>query len=278
MKNSLDISLLEGGDLFKKGCSFVTNNIGRVVASITFIIAALVLFTDISFCDFSAKDFGTLLLLMLIASYISYFSLEEAGEKLGEDSSEYKSANEEYLNAVSLVGVEHIERLRKFCGEYARGELEYRRESMLISKGYTKDEYNSYKAGGSFDKRARRVFKRVERQKIVSLDASSLLSREKSRKSRELENPESTKLLSMILKLIPSTVCMSITISVVLSAKETLDAIAIIDGLLKLSSLIIIGFKGYAHGYTYVKHKLSAWLVTKSRLLRAFLKEEGLRD
>ena len=71
---------------------------------------------------------------------------------------------------------------------------------------------------------------------------------------------------------------MSITISVVLSAKESLDAIAIIDGLLKLSSLIIIGFKGYAQGYTYVKHKLSAWLVIKSRLLRAFLKEEGLRD
>lgn len=278
MKNSLEFSLLEGGDLFKKGCSFITNNVGKVVAAITFVIAALVLFTDISFCDFSAKEFGTLLVLMLIASYISYFSLEEAGEKLGEESPEYKSAKEEYLKTVSLVEAGHIDRLRKFCQEYVMDELEYRRECMLISKGYTKDEYNSYKAGGSSDKRARRVFKRVERQKILSLDASSLLSREKSRKSRELENPESTKLLSMILKLIPSTLCMSITISVVLSAKESLDAIAIIDGLLKLSSLIIIGFKGYAQGYTYVKHKLSAWLVIKSRLLRAFLKEEGLRD
>ena len=36
------------------------------------------------------------LIMMLIASYVMYFSLEDAGEKLGRETDAYKSANERY--------------------------------------------------------------------------------------------------------------------------------------------------------------------------------------
>ena len=68
---------------------------------------------------------------------------------------------------------------------------------------------------------------------------------------------------------------MAVTVSVVLSAKESLTAVDVIDGLLKLSSLPIIGFRGYSQGYVYTKKNISAWLDTKTSLLTAFLKNEA---
>ena len=92
MKDRIDISLLNGDDAVKRSLSFIANNAGRVVAVLTFIFASLIIFTDVTLCDFSLKSFGVLLLLMIIASYIIYFSMEDAGEKLGEDSEEYAKA------------------------------------------------------------------------------------------------------------------------------------------------------------------------------------------
>ena len=76
----------------------------------------------------------------------------------------------------------------------------------------------------------------------------------------------------MLLKMIPTTVCTLVTVSLVLKVKSDMNAAVIIDGILKLSSLPIIGFKGYAAGYNYARGTLRLWTETKSRLLDAFLK------
>lgn len=275
MKSKIDISILESADIIKKGCSFIANNAGRVIALITFIIASLVIFTDVSFCDFSAKSFCTVMVLILIASYIIYFSLEDAGEKLGEESEEYIKAKESYLSILSDIGGEKIEPLRVFCKDYSLRELEYRRENLLISAGLTRAEYERYKSGEKCSKGDIRVFKRVEKQRAVTLTPSMLLTKERLNLKSELKNPESTKFFHLFLKLIPSTICMAVTVSVVLSAKESLTAVDVIDGLLKLSSLPIIGFRGYSQGYVYTKKNISAWLDTKTSLLTAFLKNEA---
>lgn len=275
MKDRIDISLLNGDDAVKRSLSFIANNAGRVVAVLTFIFASLIIFTDVTLCDFSLKSFGVLLLLMIIASYIIYFSMEDAGEKLGEESEEYAKAREEYLENLSRIKGEDISSLRDFCKRYSEDELEYRREGILFSLGYSKKEYEAYLNGEPFGKRAVKAFKKVAAQKAVTLTPATLLSKEKTKSKSELKSPESTKIPFMILKLIPSTLCMAVTVSVVLSVKESLDVITVIDGLLKLSSLPIIGFRGYAHGYNYTRKSLSAWLDTKSSLIRAFLKEKS---
>jgi len=76
----------------------------------------------------------------------------------------------------------------------------------------------------------------------------------------------------MIIKLIPSTVCTLFTISVMISVKDNLTAAGVIEALLKLSTLPIIGLKGYSGGYEYVTVSEVAWINTKCRLLDAFIK------
>ena len=56
-----------------------------------------------------------------------------------------------------------------------------------------------------------------------------------------------------------------------LYTKSELTASAIIDGLIKLSALPIIGFRGFLDGYRYAKETKSAWFETKRRVLEAFL-------
>ena len=275
MKEGLDISLLESQDTIKRSLAFIANNLSRLVALITFIFAGLVIFTDVQIGDISQKSFGALLLLLTIASYVIYFSMEDAGEKLGEQSDEYKKAREEYLQRLSKIRGEDVATLRVFLKRYSENELEYRREGLLFSNGFSRKEYDSYLNGENFNRRARQVFKRVKAQRAVALTPATLLRKERLHIKNELKSPESTKILVMILKLIPSTLCMAVTVSVVLSFKESLNVISVLDGLLKLSSLPIIGFKGYAQGYNYVRKSLSGWLDTKSGLIDAFLREKG---
>jgi hypothetical protein len=71
---------------------------------------------------------------------------------------------------------------------------------------------------------------------------------------------------------------MSITVSVMLSAKDGMTASDILNGILKLSALPVIGFRGFCAGYSYSKHTLSLWLETKAGILEAFFKELSRAD
>jgi hypothetical protein len=72
------------------------------------------------------------------------------------------------------------------------------------------------------------------------------------------------------LKILPSTVCMFFTASVVLTAKE-LSLVSVMEGIIKLSALPIVGFRGYINGYNYKKDREAAWIKTKIKLLRGFI-------
>ena len=79
------------------------------------------------------------------------------------------------------------------------------------------------------------------------------------------------KIVSVITSLIPSTVCTLFTVSIILTAKDGLTVESVIEGLLKLSALPIVGFRGMLDGYRFAKESKSAWFETKARLLEAFL-------
>ena len=78
----------------------------------------------------------------------------------------------------------------------------------------------------------------------------------------------------MIMALLPTTVCMGITVSVILTMKEGVSAAAIIESILKLGTLPIVAFKGYTAGYAHVERSVIPWLNTKTKLLEAFLSEQ----
>ena len=271
MRDGLDMSIVASGALIKKGYSFLIANVGKTVALITLAVTALVSFTEIGFAELTSEGFTSTLIMMLIASYIMYFSLADAGENLGRDSDGYKAALKEYTCLKEQISGDDIGNLRSFCLEYRNAELEYRRANLLFSLGYTEDEYKEYLNGAEMTKTMRKALVRVKKMRRSDLDAASLLSSDNHSKS-ELKNPESSRLYNMILRLIPSTVCMLFTVSIMVSLKDNMTGAGVIEALIKLSTLPIIGLKGYSGGYEYVTGSEIGWIETKTRLLDSFIK------
>ncbi len=259
----------------KRGYKYIADNIGKAIAVITLTVTALVLFTDIGFLELGGKSFTSTMAVIMTASYLMYFSLEDAGEKLGEESNEYKSAKKSYDEIRSKIKGEDMQKLRSFCNDYSAAELEYRQRAFLMQHGYGYDEYKAYKRGDAVkDERSRRMFKKADRLRAIRITPRTLLSPEKTRSESELKNPEGTKLIISIIRLIPCTVSMVITVSIMLTAKEDLSAVAVINGMLKLAGVTIIGFKGYSAGYNYARNSQTLWTETKTRLLEAFINEQ----
>ena len=274
MKDGLDLGIISSGALVKKGYSFLIANVGKTVALITLFITALVSFTEISFSDFGGESFTSTLIMMLLASYIMYFSLEDAGEKLGRESEEYKKASGNYDDVRDKISGADITALRKFCLDYRNADLEYRRSNLLFSLGYTEEEYKRYLHGENMGKKAEKALGRVKKIKRAELDAANLLSTERRHES-ELRDPKTYRLLSMVIRLIPSTVCMLFTVSVMISTRDNMTVAGIIEALLKLSTLPIIGLKGYAAGYQYATENEQDWLEIKTRLLGSFISSKN---
>lgn len=275
MKDNFEISLLNSANIMKKGYAIIAANTGKAIATITLVVASLVIFTDISFAHITSNTFTSTMAIMLIASYLMYFSMEDAGERLGEESEEFKQTDNKYRQLADKITGERIADLRNFCRSYSLSELEYRRISFLIKNGYSDEEFCDYKNGAKYSKKATRVFRKAEKLKPITVTPATLLSKGSATSKSELLSPDTGKLFTMILKLIPTTVCTLVTVSLVLNVKENMNAAVIIDGILKLSSLPIIGFKGYAAGYNYAKGTLKIWTETKTRLLDAFLKSKA---
>ena len=272
-KSKFDKEILEFSSVMNSGYLFVVKNAGKAIAFITLVVTVLLTFTDVSFGGFWSEDFGGMLAVMLLSTYIIYFSLEESGETLGRESEEYLTALRGYRGVRGEISAEEVSALRDFCAEYAKEELDYRRKSYLMERGYSPEDYALYKRGDNSDKKALRSFKKVDKMRAQRITPAVLLSGERSGLGRELENPEKAKLFTTLRILIPATACMIFTISVILTAKGELTPTVVINGLLKLSALPIIGFRAYGAGYSYAKDEKSAWLEAKTRLLKSFVSE-----
>lgn len=266
--------LLSIGSLMRSNYSSMIANAGKVIAVITLAIAALVTFTDVAFSDLTSESFTTTLAVMLTSAYLMYFSLLDAGEREGEDSEEYKTAIDRYLAVRKKITPDCIDDLREFCLNYSAKELEFRRLSFLGERGYSKNDFLAYKSGNPYPRRAKRAFYRAERLRAVKLSPAVLLSRSHGTAKSEITDPRGKKIAGALGSLIPSTICMIFTISVILTAKEDMTLSTVIDGLVKLSALPIVGLKGLLDGYSFAKDDKSAWLSTKARLLEGFIGEK----
>ena len=255
------------------------SGLGKLVAGICAAIATLVTFTDITFSGLSARDMTTVLAVLLGSAYAIYFSLEESGERRGEETEEFRTAFSQHRKLCFTLTPEMIPKLRDFLAEYTINEAISRRRTLLLRSGYTEDDYNAYRAGNDLGKTARRVMRRAARIKAAQISIGDILSSYGKPKNRgELYNPEIRARLKMLLNLIPTTLCMVVTVSVMMNFKESLGPAEIFEGLMKLSALPIIGARGYIGGYLYAKDVRVRWLETKSRLLEAFLTDAGLTN
>ncbi len=271
MSKDTKSDLLELGGMMSRGYSSVIANAGKVIATITLTVAVLVTFTDMAFSNLTSESFTTTLTVMLLAAYMMYFSLEDSGEKEGEGCEEFRLASEKYLAVRSKITPDSIDSLRDFCLDYSRRELEYRKLSYLGEMGYSKNDLAAYKSGKKFPPRAVRAFRKAEKMKAVKLSPAVLMSRSHCGSGSEIVNPIRKKIIGALRSLIPSTICMIFTVSVILTTKENMSISAVIDGIVKLCALPIIGLRGMLDGFRFAKEDKSAWLETKARLLESFL-------
>lgn len=273
MKKDGTSDLLDLSGMMSRGYSSIIANSGKVIAVITLAIAIIVTFTDVAFSDLTSERFTTTLTVMLISSYLMYFSLLDAGEREGEESEQFRHAAERYSSIRNKITPESIDSLRSFCLDYSMRELEYRRLAYLGERGYSRGDLEAYKSGKKYPLPARRVFQRANRMKAAKLTPAVLLSHNHGLHSGELTNPGRKKLFGAITSLVPSTVCMVFTVSVMLTAKDDLSVSTVIDGIVKLSALPIVGFKGMLDGFSFARDDKADWLETKARLLETFLNE-----
>ena len=246
-------------------------NSGKIIAVITLLVSALVTFTNVSFSAAFTESFTCQMLIMLLSSYLMYFSMEETGERSGEATDVYKNALSRYEKLCSEVSASDIPTLRDFLKKYSEDDQRYRRQICLMRYGATYEEYERMKGSASLTKREKRILKQVERIRPVRLLPHSLLNNERGGRKSELSSPEGPKLIAMIMRLIPTTVCTIFTVSVMLTAKDELTASVIIEGILKISALPIIGFKGYIAGYKYARGVKRSYIDTKSRIIEEFI-------
>ncbi len=273
MKNfgEIEEKILDSDEIIKNFSKGTINNMGKLIALIVAAVTVAVTFTDISFLGFFTEDFLGSLLLLMTSAYIIYFSLADAGEKSGSDTEEYRKAKEHYDTVRAKIKGEDIESLRLFCEGYTEKEAKSRRNSLLFSNGLSVNMFEEYKNGKKFNKKTEKVLKKADGIKPVPLGVKTLLCRERNIGRSELEDPDKRKIPMLIIKIIPSTICMTVTVSVMLSTKDGMTASDVLNSILKLSALPLIGFKGYSAGYSYAKHSLSLWMETKTNILEAFL-------
>ena len=277
MKNlrEFDDLLLDSKELVRKASKTIICNMGKIIAVFVFIVMLAVTFTEVSFSGFLSESFASSLLLLVTSSYIIYFSLEDSGEIHGEETEEFKKANERYARQRDLISGTEIDALREFCAEYSKKDLEYRRKSFLLSRGLSECDVEACASATNTKRSTLRARKKYASIKAIPLTPKMLLSGKSFSRRSELEDPSKRKIPMLIVRLIPSTVCMTVTLSVMLSAKEGLTLTDVLNGILKLSALPLIGFKGYSAGYSYVKHDVSLFLETKANVLEGFLSNKA---
>ncbi len=277
MKNmrELEISLLDGGESLKKNGLELVGGLGKLIAVLCAAVTAVATFTDVSFAELSLSDSLPQLLLLLLSSYIIYFSLEDAGERLGEGCEDYLAQKARHIALCEKIGGEDTRALGRFLEEYLKDELMSRRRRMLAVYSLDESELDRYLSGERTGKRRDRILRRAARMRPAKISLIDLLASGVGAGRRStLDNPERRKLASLILKLIPSTLCTALTVSVMLTVKGDMGASDIISALLKLSALPVIGVRGYAQGYSYMKNDCVVWYRVRCDIIEEYLAEK----
>ena len=270
MKRDIESMLLGTDELARRGRNAIINNMGIVIAVAVAIISALVSFTDVSFDAFLGETFFPSLLFLLTNGYIIYFSLADAGENSGKESEEYERARAKYEVATARIHPSDVARLGEFCVRYAEEELLQRQDAALLAAGLDRAALDEYRAGSKTKGGGARRLRKIAAMKPYPLTPTVLLDGERTTRRSILQNPARYKLLHLFIKLIPTTVCSIITVSVMLSGKDGQSAADILNAIVRLSLLPVLAFRGYREGYLFARFSLCAWMETKTRILEGF--------
>ena len=270
MKREATNDLILAGGVLRQGYSYLIANVGKAIATISALIAVMITFTEIGFEGISTVEVATEAIVITICSYVIYFSMQDAGMKIGEEEEGYKRAMEKFKMAKDQLTPTMIAPLRSFLTEYKIKELEYRRDEMLIAYGISKELYEKDRPAG-LSKREKRAIRRVKRIKPIRLDHVGLMGGASGIKGSKAVLSNKGAGLRSLFHLLPSTLATVFTVSLVLKIKPDMTPSDVIQGLIRLSALPVAALKGYLGGF---RTKSEDWVLTlevKTQIIEEFL-------
>lgn len=268
----LDCDLIDGATDFTDTVRrHITQNIGQAVAIITAIAAVLLCFLEVALPELSYKSITVEVAVLLLASYIIYFSLLDAGEGYGRSTDVYKESEAAYMKVRAQIGSNMIDELRQYLVEYASKEAEHKRRMLLVGEAVSLEDYRRYKNGEKMPTRLRRACKKADAIRPRPINPRLLLEREERGSEARLVSPRASRPISELIKLIPMTLSTLFTVSLIITTKDGLTAATVLESLIKLSCLPIVALRGYIGGYKYATEELSAWYDKRREMLAAFL-------
>lgn len=248
-----------------KGRQKLFAHIGFWIAALSLLVAALVTFTDISLLSITTQSFTVTMAVYVTVTVLMYLSLEEEGERTGRSEKNYKDAEAALLKTAALISPARFSRLERFCCNYAKEEFAERRARLLLVHGIS-DE-NPEQAPPA-------VRRKLERLRPLQISAFMLLGSSLKEGDSPLCNPEKRRRNRRLTRLLPSLICMTFGIGIAIGAHDSLTTSAILEGVFKLSALLIIGLRGYTQGYLFTSEAEIPFLRAKTRLLERFLYED----
>lgn len=265
--------LLEADALGQRVKEGVLAHIGRAVALFAIAIATIFIFTEIAFVGVTPAEFTLEASVMLISGLVMYFSLESEGQgyaKMQASFSEQKARSDALAGEVKG---EMLPALRSYLCRIHEEEMRAREDRLLLCYGIDREEYESYRRGGTYGKKRSRYLKRVARITAAPLTPSELLFFEEGKVLGFTERPSALARFRGICKIIPGILCTMLTVGVMIEVKEGFSLSLLIEGALKLCALLSMGLRGYLAGVSYVNTALLPFHKVREKLLDAFLRQ-----
>lgn len=271
MKDKLTKGILDSSDIMRKSYTAIISNAGKSIALITALVAILITFTEVGIGAISSKELMAEAMVITAASYVIYFSMRDAGYRLGNEEEGYKSALSRFEEARAKITPELLPAFKDFVREYKAKELKYRKEELLLSIGLSMDECAKKQLSNQLTKRERKVARKVEKMKMMKMDHVDLLNEPSKLGVSYHLTQKRGRLLTTASHLIPSTIATVFTVSIILTIKKEMTSAKIIEGLIRLSTLPISALKGYLSGYRYKESTEYLALVSRAEILEGFL-------
>ncbi len=248
-----------------KGRQKIFAHIGFWIAALSLLVAALVTFTDISLLSISTQSFTVTMVVYATVTVLMYLSLAEEGERTGRSEKAYKEAEDALTKAANCISPASFGRLEAFCQAFVREEFSERRARLLLAYGISDEDSAPPPA----------ACRRLKHLRPLQINALMLLGSTLKEGDSPLCNTEKRRRSRLLLRLMPSLLWMIFGIGIAIGAHDSLTTSAILEGIFKLSALLIIGLRGYTQGYLFISEAEIPFLRAKMQLLERFLAEQS---
>ena len=249
-----------------KGRQRIFSRIGLWISALALLVAVVITFTDVSFLSLSAESLTLKMAIYAAVTVIMFYALEDEGERTGRTESAYKESEKAFLAAKTAVTPAHYGALDGFCERYIEEELSKRRSVFLLSHGITSGDAP---LSGALERKMKAL-------KPLRISAATLLDPSASPRHSPLESPERHRKCRLAARLLPSLLCSVFGIGIAVGVRAEMTPSAVIEGLFKISALLIVALRGYAVGYLFIGDGEIPFLQAKTRLLEQFLCEQNI--